>query len=660
MGAWGAVGLEVLEGRRLLAYVPVDTSDASYDLVIDGINTAATPIHAASFAVGLSRTITPAGSIHRDPVPPDGQPMSLMVEGGPFTIALMQAAVTGAPAAHATLIAHRTGDPSVEYERWTLDAAQVTSYQTGDNAGSGGVTYDTITLRYGAVSVRATPRDTAGQAMTPVSGGWNYATAKGIGDTPSYGGQFFDPPLDQVLEVNGGQIPISSYSWGVVNVPSPGGSTAKVAQFSFAAVGGIASPALFRNAADGEQADVVLTSRDSSGRVYSRWVLGDAVLAAYSTSDASGDGSARIESFNLDVLKIERAVYTYDGKGGVTTTQTGIDVGTGLPIATGSLALTTGFAALDAVSPDPRHTAVGALTVRFPEKLATTSVPGDFALFRDGRPVSLSGVSASTSDHITWQINGLAALTAQAGRYTFNVFAAGSGMLTTTGNEIVQGDSVSWVMDTTVPTVTATSAGPEGGAPLVVRVTFSDVVTGLTANDLALVPASGTPITPGAVSWDAASRTAKFTFSGALANGNYTAQMAANAVTDSAGNPLAAGASIPTFVLAGDVNRDRAVNFNDLLTLARNYNGTGKNWADGDLTGDGLVNFNDLLILARAYNTTLAAPSAPLPSPAMANVPAESASVLGTDTAKKPVFSTSPVAKPAAPAKPKAVARPKR
>ena len=45
MGAWGAVGLEDLESRRLLAYVPVDTSDASYDLVIDGINTAATPMN---------------------------------------------------------------------------------------------------------------------------------------------------------------------------------------------------------------------------------------------------------------------------------------------------------------------------------------------------------------------------------------------------------------------------------------------------------------------------------------------------------------------------------------------------------------------------------------------------------------------------------------
>ena len=661
MGAWGAVGVEGLESRRLLAYVPVDTSDASYDLVIDGINTAATPIHATSFAVGLSRKINaPTGSsADREAAPPDGQPVSVLVESGAFTTALMQAALTGKSAAHATLIAHRTGDPSVEYERWTLDDAQVTGYQTSDNAGSGGVTYDSITLGYSAVAVTVTPRDTAGQAMAGVSGGWNFATAKATGAQPSYGGQFFDPPLDQVLEVNGGQIPIASYSWGVTNVPSAGGNTLKVAQFSLTATGGIATPALFWNAAHGPAAEVVLTSRDSSGRIYSRWVLEDAVLAAYSTSDASGDGSARTESFNLDAVKIERAVYTYDAKGGVTTTQTGIDLGSGLTYSTGSLALTTGFASLDPVSPDPRQAPVSALTVRFPEKLIDTSVPHDFALFRDGHPIDVSGLGVSTSDHVSWKITGLSALTAQAGRYTFNVFAPGSELYAVSGADIVQGDSVSWTMNATVPAVTATSAAPEGGAPLVVRVTFSVPVTGLTAGDLTLVPASspGTSITPGAVAWDAVARTAKFTFTGPLANGNYTAQMAANAVTDSGGNPLAAAASIPTFVLAGDVNRDRAVNFNDLLILARNYNGTGKQWADGDLTGDGVVNFNDLLILARAYNTTLAAPSAPV----MASVPADSASVLGTDTAKKPVFSATAVATPApTPSKPKVVVRPKR
>ncbi|MFT3785427.1 MAG: PEP-CTERM sorting domain-containing protein [Tepidisphaeraceae bacterium] len=46
------------------------------------------------------------------------------------------------------------------------------------------------------------------------------------------------------------------------------------------------------------------------------------------------------------------------------------------------------------------------------------------------------------------------------------------------------------------------------------------------------------------------------------------------------------------------------VNFNDLLALAANYNGTAKTWTTGDFTGDEIVNFSDLLILAANYGAT--------------------------------------------------------
>lgn len=39
-----------------------------------------------------------------------------------------------------------------------------------------------------------------------------------------------------------------------------------------------------------------------------------------------------------------------------------------------------------------------------------------------------------------------------------------------------------------------------------------------------------------------------------------------------------------------------------MLTLAQNYNGTGKSWLEGDNTYDGAVNFDDLLGLAQNYN----------------------------------------------------------
>src|SRR5258707_363673 len=67
----------------------------------------------------------------------------------------------------------------------------------------------------------------------------------------------------------------------------------------------------------------------------------------------------------------------------------------------------------------------------------------------------------------------------------------------------------------------------------------------------------------------------------------------------------------------GDANGDRAVDFNDLVILAQNYNTTGgMTWDTGDFTGDGNVDFSDLVALAQNYNTSLAAPAAAAPAPA--------------------------------------------
>jgi len=57
--------------------------------------------------------------------------------------------------------------------------------------------------------------------------------------------------------------------------------------------------------------------------------------------------------------------------------------------------------------------------------------------------------------------------------------------------------------------------------------------------------------------------------------------------------------------LAGDVNFDGKVDFQDLIVLARNYGRSNPQfgWVDGDLNGDGSVGFDDLAILARNYGT---------------------------------------------------------
>jgi hypothetical protein len=64
--------------------------------------------------------------------------------------------------------------------------------------------------------------------------------------------------------------------------------------------------------------------------------------------------------------------------------------------------------------------------------------------------------------------------------------------------------------------------------------------------------------------------------------------------------------------LPGDATLDDAVNFGDLLALAKSYNGANAYWAQGDFDYNGVVNFADLLILAKHYNqTTAGAPVVP-------------------------------------------------
>jgi hypothetical protein len=55
--------------------------------------------------------------------------------------------------------------------------------------------------------------------------------------------------------------------------------------------------------------------------------------------------------------------------------------------------------------------------------------------------------------------------------------------------------------------------------------------------------------------------------------------------------------------VAGDADVNGQVNFQDLVTLAQNYNmATGRAWQTGDFDGDGATSFADLVPLAQNYN----------------------------------------------------------
>jgi autotransporter-associated beta strand protein len=65
------------------------------------------------------------------------------------------------------------------------------------------------------------------------------------------------------------------------------------------------------------------------------------------------------------------------------------------------------------------------------------------------------------------------------------------------------------------------------------------------------------------------------------------------------------------YTLTGDATLDGTVDFNDLVRLAQNYNGSAGDpgWFNGDFNFDGIVDFNDLVPLAQNYNTSLPAPA---------------------------------------------------
>jgi hypothetical protein len=208
-------------------------------------------------------------------------------------------------------------------------------------------------------------------------------------------------------------------------------------------------------------------------------------------------------------------------------------------------------------------------------------------------------------------------------------------------------------IDTIAPTFTAAYSFDAPGQRL--TITFSKNVLGsLQPEDLQLVNSTtDTTLPAGSISMlllpgNAISFSFPYYPYGALPDGNYRASFAADAVTDAAGNSIAPTTGFDFFVLAGDANFDRSVDFNDLVKLAQNYNVSGGlTWADGDFTADGNVDFNDLVILAQRYNTMLAPPPPPpLTALTISLAAPEVASSFPDDQTTSTVFSTGASATP--------------
>jgi hypothetical protein len=156
------------------------------------------------------------------------------------------------------------------------------------------------------------------------------------------------------------------------------------------------------------------------------------------------------------------------------------------------------------------------------------------------------------------------------------------------------------------PTVTASRFNYDG-YPRSVTFTFSEAVVGATSAGAYGIynVDTGLQYPVASASFDADLNTLTLSFAGNLPDGNYEAFLYSQFITNSVGQHLGANpdgtgdtdAYLSFYSLAGDVNRDRVVDFRD---VNQTYNQAG-DYAHGDVNGDGYVNFADAIIIARNY-----------------------------------------------------------
>jgi hypothetical protein len=165
-------------------------------------------------------------------------------------------------------------------------------------------------------------------------------------------------------------------------------------------------------------------------------------------------------------------------------------------------------------------------------------------------------------------------------------------------------------IDVTPPAVISGTFEISPGPQL--RLSFSERVSAtLAAEDVSIRNlATGQTFHPQFVDYDLLTDVAVFRLP-LMPDGDYRANIEAGGVADASGNALSASFVLDFFLLAGDANRDRRVDFADLVILAQNYNRGGKTFGEGNFDFDpaGNVDFNDLVVLAQNYNVSLPAPA---------------------------------------------------
>lgn len=160
--------------------------------------------------------------------------------------------------------------------------------------------------------------------------------------------------------------------------------------------------------------------------------------------------------------------------------------------------------------------------------------------------------------------------------------------------------------DTVAPAALSTTFDRETANQRVTISLSEDVGGSFSASDVVLsnlTTGELVPQTAYSATYDADTKSIWLAPSSPLPDGRYAVGIAAGALQDASGNPIAAYAASFT-MLRGDANNDAKVDFSDLVLLAQSYGTSGKTFSQGnfDYDGEGNVNFDDLVLLARNYS----------------------------------------------------------
>ncbi|MGE3818021.1 MAG: hypothetical protein AB7I30_01165, partial [Isosphaeraceae bacterium] len=140
-----------------------------------------------------------------------------------------------------------------------------------------------------------------------------------------------------------------------------------------------------------------------------------------------------------------------------------------------SLDLTAPTVDIVDVTPDPRNTPVGSITIVFSEAVTGFDL-GDLALTRNGGPNLLTGAQTlTTADNVTFTLNNLTGLTTPGGNYVLTLTAPG-GIADLSGNPLATGASDHFLVQTTL-VVTSVMTTPGG-----VVVTFNKPINPISLN----------------------------------------------------------------------------------------------------------------------------------------------------------------------------------